>query len=312
MLSATYTRLQTGYCLYAVHHNSHPCNLSYTPHTLFVVLQALLHTAGTAATLLPWAPRLCLLHACLADGTTSAERRWRWLPTAADSLCSQALQALTKQGSSTSSRSSSNGKGKRRAPDSTATNGPATVNGSTHTSLPEDLIDEPFSSAVVARVCSDLATAGTGTTLGNDSATGSFLSGYSRGVDEFSSGVAPSIAGGFVWRERGDDWLQGYRFKLQALRDTLLGGAEAGKGHGVGHNTPSGPTVADERGAVHDVDVRRGVVERALETSRCGEAFILAVQVRDSSCTRPLMRFVWVWEFSMKGDYSSQDYFPGL
>lgn len=173
------------------------------------------------------------------------------------------------------------------------------MNGSAYTGVQEDLTNEPFSSAVVVRVCSDLATVGTGTAVGSQSATGRFLSGYSRGVGKFSSGVAPSITRGFMWRERGDDWLQGFRFKLQALRGVLLDGAEVGKGHRIDRSTRFGPTVAEERGIVHDVDVRPGVVERALETSRCGEAFILAVQVHASCCAGSFM-------YSVKGVYTCQ------
>ncbi|CAM9941501.1 unnamed protein product, partial [Sphacelaria rigidula] len=121
--------------------------------------------------------------------------------------------------------------GDRQVPACTTTEGRAKVSGIRLSGPLEGVAGDSFSHTVVAKVCSDLAKAGA--VSDRPPTRGNFLSGYSQGGDK--SSCQHSLANGFLWRERGDDWLQGFRFKLQALRDALLGGEEVRRGGEVEH-----------------------------------------------------------------------------
>lgn len=141
--------------------------------------------------------------------------------------------------------------------------------------------------AVIGQVCAELAAAdgvSTGPTVG-----GGFLSNCPGartciGAKRVSSacttaGLLPEFT---VLGERGGDWLQGFRFKLQALRDAILATTENDSTATQQHEERCswGPRVVGEAEELLDgVDVLPEVVERALERSRCGEAFVFAVQV---------------------------------
>lgn len=241
-----------------------------TPPPLF---QALLHGVGGAAQLLPWPARLCLLHACLA-GASAGGRTWEWLPTAADSACSLALQAITTEGGNNSGASC---KGIRCARPSSARDARAGATG----------ITGALSPTVIAAVCAELASAGSNE---SPSAKGIFrggcLSNGLRGAESgsTSAGAIGVFQGGYVLGERGGDWLQAFRFKLQALRDALLVGTETnGKvaEHQEEQRSPLlGSTMMTRCDVMaEDVDVEPKAVERALERSSCDGAFVLSVQV---------------------------------
>lgn len=228
--------------------------------------QALLHAPGEAEPLLPWAARLCLLHACLAAGNAGA-RRWSWLPGVADSASSRALQKIaTKSGSG--GGTVSNGKGRARAPLQSETGKQAAgITGRT----------EAFSTALMAQVCDELAAAGL---AGPDTASrSSFLCSF--------RGTAPGVAGVGLSSGCAAGLLPGghvsasFRLKLQSLRDALLCDTEReGAGEASEQPAPTAVATAVAGVGVEHLEIHPGTVRRALERGRCGgEAFILAVQV---------------------------------
>lgn len=141
--------------------------------------------------------------------------------------------------------------------------------------------------AVIGQVCAELAAAG-GVSAG-PTVWGGFLSNCPGARAYSGAKIVPSActtAG--LWPEftvvgeRDGDWLQGFRFKLQTLRDAILATAENDRTATQQHEERCswGPRVVGEPEELLDgVDVLPEVVERALERSRCGEAFVFAVQV---------------------------------
>ena len=246
-----------------------------------LVSQALLHAPGTAEPLLPWAARLCLLHACLATGNAGA-RRWRWLPGVADSASSLALQEIaTKSGSGGGGRVGSNGKGRARAHRPKET-GKRAAGSST----------EAFSAALMAQVCKELAAAGL---AGPDTASrSSFLSSFRDTAPGVAgNGLSSGCAAGLL---PGGHVSAAFRLKLQSLRDALLCGTE-GEGEAVEQPAPSAVVTAIARIGLENLEIHPETVRRALERGRCGgEAFILAVQVTTMHCLLPRVRCLcWGW-----------------
>lgn len=223
--------------------------------------------------------QLCLLHACLARKTAGG-RSWGWLSTTADSACSSALQAIATFGSTSGSSAS---KGKGRARQSQLREVPAVevgkpkVTGISKTGW--------FPVAVVAQVCAELAAADS---EAGQSVTGKFLGCSSRATlngaeNRTSPRSGPAhLRGGHVLHRRGGDWLQAFRFKLKALRNALLTGTESNGKSSEQYKQAQflGLTmVVGEEVWVGEVGIKPETVAKALVRSRCGDAFVLAVQV---------------------------------
>lgn len=185
---------------------------------------------------------------------------------------------MTKCG--TSNTNSSTGKGKERARAAVVVGGHSVVGRRTIQGGSRGVYSGGgVSSSVVLRICSELAMGGTA--IHSPSLGPSFLSGLSQGAGARSE-QERSLPGGYVLREQGEDWLQGFLFKLHALRDAILRNAGGGDDDQGDARVAEGGTVAyggDGGMAAHGADVLPEVVERALERSHCGEAFIRAVQV---------------------------------
>lgn len=259
------------------------------------MFQALLLAAGEGASpLLTWNARLCLLHAYLARGSSGegGGRVRTWLLSVADSACSSALQAIATAGASrkgTGSGTASRGKERAQPPATRATptnvadkgepSGPSASGGGGRAGT--------FSAATVAQVCAELAgvAAGAGP---SPSVTGSFLHGYLRS-DTHGAFYAssPACTTGMLPREQMAGAL---RLKLLALRDALLAGAESERAAAE----KIGPRVAPAMDVVaEEVDVSPHALQRALERSRVGDAFVLAVQVIVFSSRARILFFSW-------------------
>lgn len=202
---------------------------------------------------------------------------WEWLPAAADSTCSSALQAITT-GSSNGDAATGKGKGRTQAlqvmrppPEGTHKREGADVTGM-------------FAAGTLTQVCAEVLSATTSTrppairaAHGHDS-TGS--SGRADGV----SPAGKILPGSHVLIQRGSDWLRAFHFKLRALRDALLAFRkdevrEDEVKQVIQAQPTQGPKGAAWEGSAEDVEVDPGVVLRALSNSRCRDAFVLAVKV---------------------------------
>ena len=123
----------------------------------------------------------------------------------------------------------------------------------------------------------------------SSSVRGSFLDGYPRSDSHGAlHDLSPPCAGGLL---PGVQIAGAFRLKLQALRDALLAGVESERKAAE----KVGPRVAPALDVVaEEVDVSPQAVQRALERSRVGEAFVLAVQVIIfSSGVRKFLRCTW-------------------
>ena len=246
------------------------------------LFQALLLAAGEGASpLLTWNARLCLLHAYLARGSSGGEggkRRRTWLPSVADSACSSALQAIATAGANTRNTGSgtTSGSKERAQPPTTRatpTNGADEGEPSGRSASGGGGRAGTFSATAVAQVCTELAGAAAGAGP-SSSAQGSFLHGYLRS-DSHGALLASSLActTGML---PGEQMAGALRLKLRALRDALLAGGESERTAAE----KIGPRVAPALDVVaEEVDVSPHAVQRALERSRVGDAFVLAVQV---------------------------------
>eukprot|EP00752_Nemacystus_decipiens_P015153 g13499.t1 len=244
-----------------------------TPHAVESVvdalgegrLEALLHAPGEAAPLLPWAARLCLLHACLSAGTAGA-RRWSWLPAVANSASSLGLQEIaTNGGIDAGGGAVSSGKGRARAPprNKTGTHA-AVITGRT----------EAFSAALMVQVCEELA--GAGLSRPDLASRSSFLSTFRRDAAGVAgSGLSSGCAAGLL---PGGHVEASFRLKLRSLRDALLCGTEQDEA-ATEQPMPTAAAAATSGVGLEDLEIHPHTVRRALERGRCGgEAFILAVQ----------------------------------
>ncbi len=270
--------------------------------------QALLHAPGeTAGPLLPWAPRLCLLHACLASGN-AGRKRWSWLPTVADSASSLALQELaTREGSSSSSShshshsNSNSGSGSGAGGGSAAGSGKGPARASPAARTPPNEAGpeaagagkaKAFPAALMAQVCGELATvglaggAGAGAGAGSSHGTG-FLYRYSGATSGCGGGGGDAES--VLCSARAADLLprghstSSFRLKLQSLREALLAkrGAESKVRAAEERPVQSAVAAAIACMGLEHLEIRPESVRRALERGGCGEAFILTVQVTD-------------------------------
>ncbi|CBN78757.1 expressed unknown protein [Ectocarpus siliculosus] len=248
---------------------------SYHPsasHVVSPVVDALgdSNLEGGTSPLLPWAARLCLLHACLA-GTSAGSKRWRWLPTVADSACSLALQEIATEGSSSVSGSEA-GKGKGRARGHGAKSAP-TKEIANRVAAGTDKA-EMYQATLMADVCTELARVEVAEPAAVSTKKSGFLFGSLGTTPDdvariSSAGAAASLPG----RHAADS----FRLKLQGLRDALLSRRGSEGNAPVGQSVPSVTTIIGDV-ALEDLDIHPQAVKRALERGRCGEAFILAVQ----------------------------------
>ena len=223
---------------------------------------------------LPWLTRLSLVHACLASGRAGKEK-WGWLPSAADSACSVALEALSTERSSRAKASLVMGKGPERLSSAESRSTGDTCRAGT------------VSAAMASQVCADLAAAVS--TVGVQ-IEGAFLGCGGLGPQVYPARSVGGLPLGCFLGEWGEGWVQAFRFKLEALRDALSTGtvsdaASTGR-QGMHSSIPRAPAQGKLIAIIRAVEVRRDSVARALNRSHCGDAFVLAVEVSDNFSLR--------------------------
>lgn len=233
--------------------------------------------------MLPWAARLCLLHACLA-GASAGSKRWRWLPAVADSACSLALQEIATEGSnSVSGREAGKGKGRARGHGAISTPTKRTVD---RVAVGTDRA-EIYQAALMADVCAELARV----EVAGPEAVSTKKSGFLFGsLGTTPDGVARISSSGATASLPERHAADSFRLKLQGLRDALLSRRGSEGNVPVGQSVPSVGTIIGDV-ALEDLDIHPQAVKRALERCRCGEAFILAVQVTTSTRSNFLLTF---------------------
>lgn len=203
------------------------------------------------------------------------------MPAAADSLCSSALQDLTKEDALNNERGSCtishDTKGKGRAHASTEGGEAAVSRGAAVSELAlrqGGVGDGGVKPGVVASMCIDLANFGQ---KARAEEWGRFLRIRSGLGSNQSCGASVLLPGGGVMLEKGSTWLEAFRFKLHTLREAVMSGSGCKK---VGvHQSLSWASCPAVRSAGELVEVPPEVVESALERSPCSEAFVLAVKV---------------------------------
>ncbi|CAB1117932.1 unnamed protein product [Ectocarpus sp. CCAP 1310/34] len=248
---------------------------SYHPsasHVVAPVVDALGDSSleGGTSPLLPWAARLCLLHACSA-GASAGSKRWRWLPTVADSACSLALQEIATEGSSSVSGSEA-GKGKGRARGHGAKSAPSKQIAN-RVAVGTDKA-EMYQATLMADVCAELARVEVaGPAAVSTKKSGFLFASLGTTPDDVATISSVRAATSLPERHAADS----FRLKLQGLRDALLSRRGSEGNAPVGQSVPSVRTIIGDV-ALEDLDIHPQAVKRALERGRCGEAFILAVQ----------------------------------
>lgn len=201
----------------------------------------------------------------------------------ADSASSLALQELaTRKGSRSSASVAGNGKnGKGPARASPAATAPPSEAGQEAASAGKA---KAFPAALMAQVCGELAAVGLAGGAGSSSSPGTgFLYRYSGATP--GGGGSGDAEGGLSSARAADLLPRGhttgsFRLKLQSLREALLHGAES-KARAAEERPMQSDAVAAAIGCagLECLEIRPESVRRALERGRCGEAFILTVQV---------------------------------
>lgn len=257
-------------------------------------VQALLDMTNTGALQLPWAHRFCLLHACLVD-RNSDRGRWAWLPSASYSLCSSALQDLTRandakennanlainrvrHGTAQQGAAQREGglrQGRERgtrpgltAPRAVTVSRSALLRGGVGVGV--DVGVEGVPPSVIARVCSAMARIGDASSAEGGTDVLSSKPGLLSNCD------IPPRAGDLF--EKGGDWLNSFRFKVRTLQEAIMGSAE---GVGAGdQQCPLGEPRAPDEPSKEVGEVRFETVVRALRKSGYADSLILSIKVR--------------------------------
>lgn len=134
---------------------------------------------------------------------------------------------------------------------------------------------EMYQATLMADVCAELARVEVAGPAAVSTKKSGFLFGsLSTTPDDVARISSAGAAASLPERHAADS----FRLKLQGLRDALLSRRGSEGNAPVGQSVPSVRTIIGDV-APDDLDIHPQAVKRALERGRCGEAFILAVQV---------------------------------